>query len=345
MRVAIFCGGFGGCRAKIHDLYCQLFGKENIAVYRKRDRYVDQDAPEGKTWDNPAYHVKEIMQYDVVHAFCDDTSEIIPLLSRAKQIGKKIIVHQHDIYSMRDLVDMGEPHVYSGPMSNSAVHVLTSQAHYRYLQSMYGNFMVRVMLNMPVASWSQEKIETPKIEKSMAYFGYITSADDKQSGYRFYADVWKPILDEGYSIYVYANGEAKQEWYDTYKTDKAYPVYFMPHIPHKHLGYAISRHTFGFVGYGDPAWMPKAAKKYAPTCVPNKAFEYMFAGIPTVGYNCQEASMYVNKWGACCDKTSDLPATIKKALEMDIDYDRLRGIYNMESQIPVLKGLIEEVAK
>ncbi|GAH29339.1 unnamed protein product, partial [marine sediment metagenome] len=88
-------------------------------------------------------------------------------------------------------------------------------------------------------------------------------------------------------------------------------------IKHEDIFQELTKYKVGFLGYNDEEARPIHVN-YAKMCVPNKAFDYMAVGVPSLSYNLGYSERYVKNWGVCCQKKEELVEGYYKAKELDL---------------------------
>ena len=341
-KVAFLTRAFAGCRAKCYAMCEQIFGPDSVDVYRLESapsdiEFLGSDA-DHTYQKSPDEVLDEVLKHEYIHGFCDNTS----LLRGLVESGEKFIAHQHDIYSMRQ-PDYFEPHLHTAP---NVVKVLTSCEHMRYLSKRWGQPETdyTIVLNLPVLAWQPEIPEPPyKVPNSVVYFGGIHIDPTSEMGYRFYLPQWNRLVEAGIQVHIYTHGMITRHVHQTY----GHPLMFLYNrIPHAELYREISKYEVGFAGYNDLGGVPEVSQRFCVTCLPNKAFDYMFAGIPTLAYNVGAGSALVEKWGTSASIDS-LVDTFKHLTrdDIDIDYECYRREHCMETQKDLLASLYKKVKR
>jgi hypothetical protein len=343
--VAFLTRAFAGCRAKCYAMCEQIFGPDSVDVYRLASapsdlEFLGSDA-DHTYQKNPDEVIDEVLEHEYIHGFCDNTS----LLRRLVDSGEPFIAHQHDIYSMR-AADYFEPHLHTAP---NVVKVLTSSAHMEYLTKRWGvpESEYAIVYNLPVLAW-QPEVPQPveKVKDSVVYFGGIQIDPTAETGYRFYLPQWRSLVEAGIQVHVYTHGMVTRHVHDTFRS---HPLMFIHNrIPHGKLYEELAKYEVGFAGYNDLGGVPKASREYCVTCLPNKTWDYMFAGIPTLAYNMGVGGPLVAKWGMNTTMNNlvrDFKFLTGSANGSGIHYEDLREECCMETQKGLLEHLYQKVRR
>ena len=340
--VAFVTRAFAGCRAKMFAMCEQMFGPDSVDVYRMASAPSDIEflgTDVDHTYEkSPDEVIDEVLKHEYIHGFCDQSALLKPLVDA----DVPFIAHQHDVFGMRE-ADYFEPFLHMAP---KAVSVFTSQAHRDYV---FGRWNLpfgdsHLIFNLPVMAW-QPEIPKPrvKIDRSLVYFGGVNTDPSANTGYRFYLPQWRRLVEAGVKVHIYTHGQLSRGLYSTYRS---HPLMFIhQRIPHHRLYEEISQYTVGFNGYNNIGGVPKAWCDFAPTCVPNKAFDYMFAGIPTLSYNLGESLKYALPWTVPRDHVDQLVDGFEKATTLKIDYEKHRKEWCMETQLPAIKDIYAQVRR
>lgn len=340
--VAFLTRAFAGCRAKCYAMCEQIFGKDCVDVYRISKAWSDVEFvgvdADHLYVENPSEVMDEVLKHEYIHAFCDNT---MPLKSLVKS-GEPFICHQHDICSMRVDVDWFEPHLYA---AKQAVKVMTSLKHAEYMTARWklDPGEITIVQSLPLMSM-QPEIPKPeyKLKNSIVYFGGLQTTPDAEMGYRFYLPYWTVLAEAGIQVHVYTTGRCARKAFDKY----IHPLIFLHNrIPHYQLYQELSKYEVGFAGYNDLCGVPKTSRDYCVTCVPNKTFDYMFAGIPTLAYNMGESRPWINQWGKCVRQLDEIVPAFRELQGVPYAWEEFRNKYCMETQRGLLAGLYERVRR
>ena len=345
--VAMFCRAFAASRHKIFALCEQLYGKGSVDVYRCQGKLSDPeiaDTDREHIWTTAEEVIPALKQHQIIHAFCDEAALLLPLL----KTGRKFVAHQPDVLTMRGAIDIGEASVH---MSDKTVSVFPSESCRKYMRKRLHlpKKDTYVFKAMPVLEWQPEIPKVPeedRIPNSLVYAGYVTTDPAAPNGFRYFGDIFRTIMDAGIHIYLMNAGEAVfPAVLEAYKGPGMTNLHIMVGKPYRELYAELARYSVGFCGFTRPPELPDEVKEYGDISMPNKAFDYMFAGIPTLGHNIKEAAPYVNKWGKVVDDPDKLVETFYEVQKMDIDYEGLRREYCAESQREMLREIHARVAE
>ncbi len=164
-------------------------------------------------------------------------------------------------------------------------------------------------------------IPKPKIPKSLVYCGGVLPWKSRKGdwGYRSYLKIFERFIKYGWDVHLYATRLAKAGGVPEYQ-DIGCTIH--PVVPQTDLYAELSQYTIGFQGY-NKYQVPQCTYSYTQLCRPNKLWEYLAAGIPTIGYQGGNGmQLYNNKWGIILDSLDDIPTIEKRIAGLDIDYYR-----------------------
>ena len=115
--------------------------------------------------------------------------------------------------------------------------------------------------------------------------------------YRVYYPIFKKFIENGWNVHIYTVSSLRR-MLEEYRDINC--IFHKP-VKHENLFKEMSRYQAGFQGYGlcESNSIPY---KYAMMCRPNKLWDYLGAGIPTIGYNTgRGGEIYDGKWGVVLD--------------------------------------------
>jgi len=171
-------------------------------------------------------------------------------------------------------------------------------------------------------------------------------------GYRCYHEIFKKFIDAGWKVHVYS-ANCGSEKLSEYK-DIGCKVH--ENLPYKALLREMSQYTAGLHSYNKEGVKEKAFD-YTQTCRPNKLWDYLAAGIPTIGYQGGNGmKIYNKKWGLVINDLEEktlkkLPGRLAKikitkrmrtSNVMDRDIKKYEKIINQAIKAGEAKALIQE---
>jgi hypothetical protein len=171
--------------------------------------------------------------------------------------------------------------------------------------------------------------------KNIVYSGGIVLKDNPYD-YRNYTEIFGLLRDAGWTVHIYP------AWGNTNGLDEYERLGCVLHHPVKQgsLYRELSQYQAGFQGYGFGK-----LQKYVEIARPNKLWEYLGAGIPTLGYNTGAGGeIYNGKWGLVAATPSDIKKITPKVLKMKID-EEMRMEQTMDKELYVFYELLDEAAK
>jgi hypothetical protein len=172
----------------------------------------------------------------------------------------------------------------------------------------------------------------PKLPgKTLVYSGGICrwGKRKKKSGYRAYYKYFKAFIKAGWKVYIY-----------TARSDRV-PKECLRigcinggKVPQGQLYRVLSQYTAGFQSY-NKSGTPKKSFEYCMNCRPNKLWEYLAAGIPTIGFHGGRGMKFYNgKWGIVLPdlkegtirkmKLPEITEEIRRQQVIDVDAERIK---------------------
>jgi hypothetical protein len=220
--------------------------------------------------------------------------------------GIPYLLLEHDIYSFRfGLNEKSYAHD-KEKIENAVAVIFTSEDYVEYyedLKKKYGWHIPKyvVIHNKPLTKdlkfTPREKLEGLHLvlEGGLS----IWKKKDDPYHYKAYNYIFEQFINAGWNVHIYptkvASMLAKSEAY------KALGCIIHEWIPCKDLYQEISQYTAGFQGFNSIN-TPESSLKFAQACRPNKIYDYLASGIPTIGYNGKNAmEIYRDKWGVVID--------------------------------------------
>ncbi len=176
----------------------------------------------------------------------------------------------------------------------------------------------------------------PKLPgKHLVYAGGIVPNAGNMYGYRAYIKILKAFKQAGWEVHIYTN-RIHEIHHEPYR--KAGMI-IHDWLPYGELLKEMSQYTAGLQAYVRDG-VPDHSFDYTQTCRPNKVWDYLGAGIPTIGLypgNC--AKIYQDGgWGLV---VPDTKLSTLKNLELPSFPDSLRFEQVMENDIDKFDRVIE----
>jgi len=223
---------------------------------------------------------------------------------------------EHDIYSYRfGLNEKSYVHD-KEKIENASAVIFTSEEYVKYyedLKKRYGWHIPKyvVIHNRPLTK-DLNFIPKKKLEGlNLVLEGGLSVWTKKNDPYHYkaYNYIFEQFIKAGWKVHIYPTKVASNK-----KKLKAYQdIGCIIHewVPCQLLYQEISQYTAGFQGFNSIN-TPESSLKFAQACRPNKIYDYLAAGIPTIGYNGKEGmEIYRDKWGIVID---DLEQETLKAI-------------------------------
>lgn len=231
----------------------------------------------------------------------------------------------------------GGPHMLPGErdMLEGAKAVLfTSEYHLSYcIESGYELPPFAVVYNRPLWKDIENIAIKPRRENGnrIVYAGGVTREGRGELwGYRVYIDIFRELISKGWEVHVY--NALKNDLTDRAYSDIGCKTH--PGIDQWDLYQELSKYDVGFQGYNTKG-VPPSVIDYAFHCKPNKFWEYMGAGIPTLGFQAGLGKrVYHGKWGTVVDSIPrpeevefpEFDETIRKEQTTDQDEERVAAL-------------------
>ncbi len=202
-----------------------------------------------------------------------------PEWREALAAGLPYIVDEHDVVSLRT----GAGHAEERAMLEGAsAAIFTSEDHRDYLLELGVKLPPHEVIHLRPLAGDLDFRPLPKRPgKHLVYAGAIVEEALRAGpfGYRCYHRIFAAFIRAGWTVHVYTpmRGEPLLEL-------RRLGVQVHPFVPHAELARETSQFTAGLHGY-EHAGVPELAARYCDTCRPNKTWDYLAAGIPTICVN------------------------------------------------------------
>jgi hypothetical protein len=345
MKIALVANDFSACRVKIWRLACQLFGYTAVDLYMLNpiQAQTGLEAEKCHRWtrNNLDQLAREVKTHDVIHVFCDATDLAAKLLQLIPD--RNIIVHRHDISSLRGVDDPTEPWVMAHP---NTLIVVTSPDHGQWLQRFCPDKTIHFIPNYPLRSECDGdiigKAKQPRINGVMYYGGLVSDPGTTGTGYRFYGPQWSVLCRAGIDVHVYPKRAKLEELSRVYWLLPGCILH--PPVAADEIVPILAQYEVSFIGYNDHGVDP-IKHDYAMSCWPNKAFDPIAASTPLLGYRAgSTASLWHGVWGVEVERDQDLVEAYHAARNLKPDWAALRESHTLDQFIPTLTALYRSSA-
>jgi hypothetical protein len=227
----------------------------------------------------------------------------------AVQANVPYILIEHDMCSYRT----GKPNDFEQPRAEGASGIIFTteelQAHYAAK-----GWNLPPMVTIHLRPLKEDLIFEPERKlrgKHLVYCGGIVGRSRRATrfGYRDYTDIFAAFMLAGWTVHVYPANSVSEATLAEYR---ALGCVMHEPMPYRELLAECSRYTAGLQAY-NPDGVPLSGHQYIQVCRPNKTWDYLASGIPTIGYSGGNTmSIYNGKWGTVVDSLDhDVLANIK----------------------------------
>lgn len=252
------------------------------------------------------------------------------------------ILIENDVSSMRRELSPKNREEEKTAIENATAIILTSEDHADYLKTQYKMPYYKVIHIRPLKKDLNFQPKPKTDYPSLVYAGGIANEDGRTSsfGYRCYHKIFKAFIEAGWEVHVYPAMPYNLSEY------KNLGCIVHEKIPYSELLREMSQYTAGFQGYNKEG-VPEQAYNYTQTCRPNKLWDYLAAGIPTIGYQGGRGmDIYRNKWGMVIknlskENLSKLPERLKKIKITD----EMRYENTMDNDLEAYNEIVEFVLR
>lgn len=245
--------------------------------------------------------------------------------------GKPYILSQHDILSTISKSNKKRHNADAAAIKNAKGIMFTSEEHQITVNPNQPSIVVHLRPSIDDIVYPSSK-KLPG--KNMVYVGGINNSKGGMYGYRYYLPQFKSIIRRGWNVHLY---RARQDDHEL-KPYKMIGCVIHGRVPMNELYKEISCYTAGFQCYNDVG-TNKLSLKYAMTCRPNKLWEYLAAGIPTIGYiGGNGTKLYDGKWGTVLKNLGEINDAKLPVITREMQEEQ-----TIEHDIPRVKEFIEMV--
>ena len=266
----------------------------------------------GGTIVEDSHSILKEMKPDLIFCFGD----VRKAYKKPLEANIPYILIEQDVYSLRcGLNETTYPHD-KEKIENAMAVIFTSEEHAEYYEMLKKKYNWRIPhyeviytrpLRKDLTFEPREKLEG----LHLVYAGGTVPSWNKRDnwwGYRCYHEIFKQFIRAGWKVHIYSvsNGRNLPEY-------QSIGCVIHEKIPYGALLQEMSQYTAGLHSY-NKIGVPKIAFDYTQTCRPNKLWDYLAAGIPTIGYQGGNGmKIYNGKWGIVIDDLE--PETLNKIPE------------------------------
>ena len=235
-------------------------------------------------------------------------------------------------------------------IENASAIILTSEDHAKYLQYLKEKKgwkipYYKVIHTRPLRKDIDYEPKEKKEGLNLVYAGGVVAGWERRNshyGYRCYHGIFKEFIRAGWNVHIYSAS------YNTGKLSEYKDIGCILHrnLPYKELIQEMSQYTAGFHGYNKEG-VPEKSYEYTKLCRGNKIWDYLAAGIPTIGYQGGNGmKIYKGKWGIIInDLERDTLEKIPERLARLKITKRMRRANIMDKDIKKYKKIIDIVLK
>lgn len=259
----------------------------------------------------------------------------------ALRYGIPYILIENDVSSMRRGMSSKSLEGERTKIERAAAILLTSEDHASYLEGKYKMPYHRVIHTRPLRKDLDFEPKPKKLTPSLVYAGGLNQWDHRSGdfGYRCYHTILKAFIDAGWEVHLYP------AYVENRRLSEYKELGCVVHskLPYQDLLRELSQYTAGLHSYNREG-VPEKAYNYTQTCRGNKIWDYLAAGIPTIGYQGGKGmDIYRNKWGIVIQSLSkDNLSTLPRRLEKIKITEEMRLENTMDSDFDVYQEIIEK---
>jgi len=189
----------------------------------------------------------------------------------------------------------------------------------------------------------------PARELHLVYQGGLIDKNSNNAHlfwYRNYTRIFREILSEDLHLHVYcANGEVPQGYH---QLQKEFPglLHLNNRVPYTKMVSELSQYDWGLLGFNFEDLVSASTRDFLNAVIPNKLFDYLHAGIPSIIFNADTAGDLVRQHQIGLIKRPDenWRTVITRGQPVrDTDFQEKAREFTMESQIPKLVNFYREV--
>ena len=236
-------------------------------------------------------------------------------------------------------------------IENASAMILTSEGHAEYLikkRTTEGWHIpyYKIIHTRPLKKDIEGLEQKPKKNGlNLVYAGGVMPAwtrNRRPFGYRCYHEIFSQFIKAGWNVHIYSAS------YNTGKLSEYKGIGCVVHetVEYKKLLQDMTRYTAGFHGYNKDH-VPALAYQYTQECIGNKVWDYLAAGIPTIGFQGGRGmKIYNNKWGIVLKNVDEKTIQgIPKRLEKLKITEQMREENVMDNDLYKYKKLLNKIMR
>lgn len=189
------------------------------------------------------------------------------------------------------------------------------------------------------------KIASAREEIHLVYQGGLIDENSTNAdlfSYRDYLDIFRSILNEGFHLHLYCAYDKIPTGYQQLASGFPEKLHLNARVPYPELLTTMSRFHWGLTGFNFSNLRSETTREFLHSVVPNKMFDYLHAGIPTLVFNANAASRIAREYGFGLEKAEEeswADVLDRGASMLKKDLTPAAESLTMESQIPRLVSL------
>lgn len=289
---AVFCTvePEGGARHKFRHLFEQVI---DCDVIGQRD-------------------VRSLAGYDVAIVFGDKRKDY----KRALDAGIPYILIENDVHTLRSSRESEQEREM---VENAAALIVTSEGYLPHLSDRYTLPPIVATVHLRPLLRDICFRSLPKLPRTVVYEGTLLPREYENThwGYRVIHHHFAACIRAGWSVHIYPTASTHKVVRDEYEE---LGCYVHDPVNARTMYQVLSQYAVGFHGWGETG-----GQEFVHSCRPNKAWDYLGAGIPTIGFNAGPiGDIYAEGgWGVRVEDYDSVAEALEAAVRLDIT-DELR---------------------
>ena len=270
-------------------------------------------------------------QADIVHVH-NEPDIMTPVIKEA--VPEAVVVHDtHDTLELRN-PSSAVAYVEKKAADLADGHLYVTGSQFRFAQSAYGvkGSDSIYIANYPSRKWSDPK-QLPKLSETDGRFHAVYAGGLNTitgiAQHRNMLGIFQELADDGIVVHIYPSSDAKayQELADKHENI----IYHGVMCP-EDLVSELTQYDAGLL-----TWLlTKETRPHLDTCIANKLFEYIEAGLPVISADTVEMASFIlrHKIGIVYQNIGEIKDRIEEVKAIDV-----AGVhFYMENEIPTLAG-------